>query len=122
MIELQEGDSRITGDVDRLPAASRIVPVEAEENGYISSFDTLSLGMSAMLLGAGRMKKEDRIDPAVGFWMRKRLGDRVEKGETIAEFHVNSEENLEEAMRRFRSAVNISREKSGTPPLIYETM
>jgi pyrimidine-nucleoside phosphorylase len=122
MIEMQGGDPKVTEEVELLPRAEELVPLKAEEPGYLASFDAVSLGISAMLLGAGRMKKEDNIDPAVGYWMKKRLGDRVEKGETIAEFHVNAKDNLEEAMQRFRKGMQISNEKPEAPPLIYETM
>ncbi len=122
MIELQGGDLEITEDVERLPRAESLVPLKAEETGYLASFNTVDLGISAMILGAGRMKKEDNIDPAVGYWMKKRLGDHVEKGETIAEFHVNAKDNLDEAMSRFKSGMRISKEKPEAPPLIYETM
>ena len=122
MIELQGGDLEITEDVERLPRAESLVPLKAEKSGYLASFNTVDLGISAMILGAGRMKKEDNIDPAVGYWMKKRLGDHVEKGETIAEFHVNAKDNLDEAMSRFKSGMRISKEKPEAPPLIYETM
>ncbi len=121
MIELQGGDAAVCEDTGRLPAASRILPVAAETTGHIAAFDTVSLGISAMLLGAGRMKKEDSIDPAVGYWMKKRLGDPVEKGETVAEFHINNEANLEEALARFQGALKITKEKPEIPPLIHDT-
>ncbi|MFO7848611.1 MAG: pyrimidine-nucleoside phosphorylase [Spirochaetia bacterium] len=121
-IELQGGDPTVTENVDKLPRASRVVPLKAESSGYIASFNTVDLGISAMLLGAGRMKKEDSIDPAVGYWLKKRIGDPVEKGETVAEYHVNSQENLEEAMDRFRSGMSIQGEKPNIPTLIYESM
>lgn len=121
-IELQGGDPAVTEDTGTLPKASEVVPLKAESSGYIASFDTVALGISAMLLGAGRMKKEDSIDPAVGYWLKKRIGDPVEKGETVAEFHVNSRENLEESMERFRRGMSIQREEPAIPSLIYESI
>ncbi|MFP4266777.1 MAG: pyrimidine-nucleoside phosphorylase [Spirochaetaceae bacterium] len=121
-IELQGGDPAVTEETGTLPRASEVVPLTAESSGYIASFDTVALGISAMLLGAGRVKKEDSIDPAVGYWLKKRIGDPVEKGETVAEFHVNSKANLEESMERFRGGMSIQREKPDTPSLIYESM
>ncbi|MFP4618158.1 MAG: pyrimidine-nucleoside phosphorylase [Spirochaetaceae bacterium] len=121
-IELQGGDPAVTEETGTLPRASEVVPLTAGSSGYIASFDTVALGISAMLLGAGRVKKEDSIDPAVGYWLKKRIGDPVEKGETVAEFHVNSKANLEESMERFRGGMSIQREKPDTPSLIYESM
>ena len=74
------------------------------------------------MLGAGRQKKEDLIDPAVGIWIKKRIGDRVEKGEDLALFHVNKETNLAESIKLFTAAVMISEQKPELPPLIYSTI
>ncbi len=119
MIELQGGDPKVTEDVSRLPGAARIIPVKAETSGYLASTDAVSLGISAMLLGAGRSRKEDVIDPAVGYWMKKRLGDRVEKGDVLDEFHVGNEDSLDEALMRFRSGIFIKDEKPVITKLIY---
>ncbi|MFW5711297.1 MAG: thymidine phosphorylase [Spirochaetota bacterium] len=108
MIEMQGGDRRVIDNTDLLPRAGEIVVAEAQSSGYISSMDTAQLGICALLLGAGRSKKDDKIDPAVGYWMQHRLGDWVEKGEPLAEFHVNSRANLEESLRRFQDAICIT--------------
>ena len=122
MIEAQGGDPRVTEDVSRLPAARDIVAVTATEGGWIRSMDCQEIGIAALLLGAGRTKKSDVIDPAVGLWMKKRLGEPVKAGEVLAEFHVNSRERLEEAMARFRGAVKIGPEKPAPRPLIHQTV
>jgi pyrimidine-nucleoside phosphorylase len=122
MIELQGGDPKVTEDVSRLPRAARIFPVKAETSGYLAATDAVSLGISAMLLGAGRSRKEDVIDPAVGYWMKKRIGDRVEKGDVLAEFHVGNEDSLDEALMRFRSGIFIKDEKPEIPKLIYRAI
>ncbi|HDQ13966.1 MAG TPA: pyrimidine-nucleoside phosphorylase [Sediminispirochaeta sp.] len=115
MFEQQGGDPRVVEDTSLLPHAREIIPVRAESSGYITEMETADLGVCALLLGAGRSKKEDTIDPAVGYWMKKRLGQRVDRGDVIAEFHVNSRENLEEAVAKFQQAVKIG-EKSEVPP------
>jgi len=122
MIEAQGGDPRVTEDVSRLPAARELVTVTATEGGWIRSMDCQEIGIAALLLGAGRTKKSDVIDPAVGLWMKKRLGEPVKAGEVLAEFHVNSRERLEEAMTRFRGAVKIGPEKPASRPLIHQTV
>ena len=119
MIEAEGGERRVCDDPTLLPRARRSVEVRAPGGGYIARMDTQAMGISALLLGAGREKKEDRIDPAVGIWLKKRLGDRVERDEPIATFHVNNESSLEEAIRRFSAAVAITAEKPQTLPLIY---
>jgi pyrimidine-nucleoside phosphorylase len=122
MIEMQGGDPSVTEDVGRLPQAKEILPVKAEKAGYLASTDAVSLGISAMLLGAGRSKKEDAIDPAVGYWMKKRLGDRVAVGDVIAEFHVGEHSDLDAALARFRGGIHIGEVKPDLPKLIYTTI
>ena len=114
MIEMQGGDQHVIENTDLLPRAGEIVIAEAQSSGYISAMDTAQLGICALLLGAGRSKKDDVIDPAVGYWMKHRLGDWVEKGEPLAEFHVNSRTNLEESLQRFQDAISITADP-GTP-------
>lgn len=120
MIEMQGGDRRVIDNTDLLPRAGEIVTAEAQSSGYISSMDTAQLGICALLLGAGRSKKDDVIDPAVGYWMQHRLGDWVEKGESLAEFHVNSRANLEDSLIRFQDAINITAEPGEPIKSVYK--
>ncbi len=117
MIRHQGGDPAVVEDTSLLPHASNVVPVLAADSGFLRSLNTTDLGRSALLLGAGRSRKDDSIDPAVGYWMKKRLGDPVEKGEPLAEFHVNSKKNMEEAIQLFQGAVEIGEESPKTNPL-----
>jgi pyrimidine-nucleoside phosphorylase len=119
MIKAQGGNPRVTEDCGLLPRAKSRISVAAESSGFIRSMKTDEIGVSALLLGAGRMRKEDRIDPAVGIWLSKRIGDPVSKGEELAVFHVNSEASLDESLRRFRDALDIGPEKPELPPLIH---
>ncbi|RKX90707.1 MAG: pyrimidine-nucleoside phosphorylase [Spirochaetes bacterium] len=119
MIELQGGDPKVTEDVSLLPAAGSLIEIKAERAGYLTAMDTESLGMGAHLLGAGRTKKSDPIDPAVGYWIRKRLGDYVEKGDVLAYFHVNDKKNLDEAVAKFKDALTVGEKSSGNRKLIY---
>jgi pyrimidine-nucleoside phosphorylase len=120
MIEQQGGNPKVTENSKILPKALRVIPVKAEKKGFIGSMKTQEIGEAASLLGAGRRKKTDKIDPAVGVWMRKRIGDTVERGEEVALFHVNSEQYLEEAVNRFKQAVEITEEEPQVPQLIYK--
>ena len=119
MIEAQGGNPDIVNDISLIPSASKVIPVTAEETGYIQEINTPEVGYSASLLGAGRVKKEDEIDHAVGIWLKKRLGDFVEKGDTIAEFHVNDESNLDTAVKRFLDAYKIGKGQPEELPLVY---
>ena len=80
------------------------------------------IGLSAMLLGAGRQTKEDVIDPAVGLWMKKRLGDSVKMGDELAVFYVNDETNLNEAILKFKNAIKIEAIKPEKTKLVYQIL
>ncbi len=122
MIKAHGGNPKVCDDPSLLPAARRQISARAGSGGYVSRIQNDAVGTASQLLGAGRQKKEDVIDPAVGIWMKKRLGDKVEKGEELAVFHVNGETNLEESMERFLGAVEISQEKPEPKPLVYGTV
>lgn len=120
MIELHGGDPAVCNDLSLLPQAVRVVAAVAESSGYIIGMETDSIGLSTVMLGAGRERKDDAVDPAVGLWMKKRIGDYVEKGEPLAEFHINDTRNEQEAIELFLGAVHIGGEKPEKKPLIAE--
>ena len=119
MIEAQGGDPEVVNNTSLLPSSSKRIPVVSDKSGYIEEIMTPDIGISAMMLGAGRVKKEDVIDPSVGIWLRKRLGDFVEKGEELAVFHVNDEKNLNDAVKKFSEAYRIGDNQPNELPLIY---
>jgi len=119
MIRAQSGDERVVDDTSLLPQPRRIMDFKADRKGYINTIDTQAVGMSALLLGAGRTTKEDSIDVSVGIVMSKRLGDYVDKGETIARFYVSKEDQLNEALEIFRKAIELADTKPDERPLVY---
>ncbi len=120
MIEAQGGNPGIIENTDLLPESREKISFRADKTGYIVSIEASEIGMASLLLGAGRRKKTDSIDPAVGIWMKKRLGDYVRKGDELGIFHVNSRSGLEESFARFREAVKISASPPVHSELIYE--
>ena len=122
MIAAQGGNPAVCDDVSNLPQASRLISVSSDASGWVAQMDNTEIGISAMLLGAGRQTKADVIDPAVGLWMKKRLGDEVAAGDELAVFHVNDEKNLDEAIKRFKAAIKISGNKPEKLPLIYKVV
>ncbi|PIE00361.1 MAG: thymidine phosphorylase, partial [Acidobacteria bacterium] len=122
MIAAQGGDPSVCDDTGGLPKADNLVSVKAEASGWLSRIDNAEIGMSAMLLGAGRQTKDDIIDSAVGLWMKKRIGDKVETGDELAVFHVNDQKNLDEAVERFKAALKIESERPEKMPLIYDVV
>jgi pyrimidine-nucleoside phosphorylase len=96
-IRLQGGDERVIGDPQLLPKASSHADVLSPSSGFITTTNCEQLGTALAMLGGGREKKEDTIDHAVGLEFRKRIGDRIEKGEPLATIHYNSGAKLAEA-------------------------
>ena len=119
LIENQGGNGRVVYDTSLLPKAERKVEVCARESGYVSRIVTDNIGYAAKALGAGRTRKEDPIDPAVGLVMNVRLGDYVEKGQSLVTLHVNGGRGEAEAREKVLSAIGLSAEKPVLPPLIY---
>ncbi|OPX83771.1 MAG: Pyrimidine-nucleoside phosphorylase [Pelotomaculum sp. PtaB.Bin104] len=94
-IEIQGGQSEIVDHPDRLPQAKYHVAVQAAQAGYVTAIDAEAIGLAAMLLGAGRKKKDDLIDFAAGLTIVKKVGDRVDAGDTICLLHTNLAEHRE---------------------------
>jgi pyrimidine-nucleoside phosphorylase len=96
-IKLQGGDERVIEEPQRLPQARSHVEVVSESDGYITGTNCEHFGTALAMLGGGREKKEDAIDPGVGLEFHKRIGDAVKRGETLATIHYNAEAKLAEA-------------------------
>ncbi len=119
MIEKQHGNPQVVDNTGLLPKAGDTAVVKSASGGYVTEIDAKEIGTCALLLGAGRIKKTDDIDPAVGIWMEKRIGDSVEADEPLAVFHFNDSNRFEESKARFLCAVTIGGKKEKAPPLIY---
>lgn len=116
--EAQGGDPRAILDGE-LPRARHVSPVLAERSGLVQAIDAEAIGLAASTLGAGRMKKEDAIDPAVGLELLRKVGDEVAAGEPIAALHYNDETRRDEAAARVLAAYSIGEGKPAQRPLIH---
>ncbi|MEW5935776.1 MAG: hypothetical protein AB1816_19515, partial [Bacillota bacterium] len=103
---------------DLLPVARYVHPVPARADGYVTRVDALLVGRAAMVLGAGRARKEDRIDPAVGVVLRRKVGDPVARGEPLAEVHYNDDDRLPAALELLEAAYRIEGQRPPVRPLI----
>jgi pyrimidine-nucleoside phosphorylase len=108
LVDAQGGDARVVDEPARLPQPRCRRDVRAERSGTLSALDAGLVGLAAVELGAGRARQEDAVDPAAGLVLRKRPGDAVRAGETLAELHAASEERLDAGEARFRKAVAIA--------------
>ncbi len=119
MIARQGGDARVCDDLSLLPQAPIVRDIFLNAGGYVTQMDTTALGNAAQGMGAGRKKKGETIDPAVGFVMRARLGDFVHAGDTLATLYAHSEESADWAEAGIKRAVTLSDAPAEKPPLIY---
>ncbi|MDP0491935.1 MAG: thymidine phosphorylase [Verrucomicrobiota bacterium JB023] len=103
-----------------LPAAPVILPALAEEEGYLSSYHTRSLGLAVVQLGGGRTRAEQTIDHRVGFDGFLPLGHKVSPGTPLARIHARSEDDARLALQAFKESIVISPEPPESAPAIYE--
>jgi pyrimidine-nucleoside phosphorylase len=119
LISAQGGDPAVLEQTELLPQAALTVEVTAEEGGYVGSIQAEQLGLAAMLLGAGRATKEAQIDYAVGLVLRKKVGDAVAAGESLATLHVSSNNaTVQEVAERVRQAYGIVSSVPAPKPLL----
>ena len=121
-IEAQGGDASHAKDTSLFPKAKYEYDVKAECDGYISAMNAEEIGVSSVVLGAGRLTKDDAIDHAAGIILRKKRGDKVSKGETIATLYTNNDSKIRDAERMLLGAVVISDTRPEAEPLIYKTV
>jgi len=121
MVKLQGGNPGIVEDYSLLPQAEYRIPVTSgETKGFLQELDTYRIGMLAVELGAGRRRKSDAIDPAVGFEILKKTGDEVDAGEEVAYVYANDEALGLRIARELRGCVEIGKEGALSPPLVIK--
>jgi pyrimidine-nucleoside phosphorylase len=121
-IKAQGGDEKVIDDYNYLPRATIISEIQARESGIVQELDALKVAQAANLLGAGRIKKEDRIDHSVGIVCMRKVGDEVERGEPVFEVHANSYEKLDLADELLQKAVTIGEEEIEGKKLILKVL
>ena len=117
MIKYQGGDDRVIDDYNVFMQCKKVIEVKSVEEGYVCRLEALEIGLGAMLLGAGREQKEDAIDPSVGVKVLKKVGDKVEKGDTLALMYVN-DKGIDEAYNKVLNAYHIQKDFVKKPDLI----
>jgi len=120
LVSAQGGNLAFVDDPAKLAKAGMIEVVNAPRSGFISQVHARIVGEAAVALGAGRAKKGDPIDHAVGFVILKKVGDKVEKEQPLFEIHANGAEKLAEARKSVLSAHTFSDESVPPLPLFYE--
>ncbi|GJI57147.1 pyrimidine-nucleoside phosphorylase [Bacillus altitudinis] len=116
-LENQGGDGSIVDQPEKLPQAPYQIEVPAKESGVIAEIVADEIGVAAMILGAGRATKEDDIDLSVGIMLNKKVGDRVEKGESLVTLHANRED-VANVMEKIYDNIRIA-DHADAPTLIH---
>jgi pyrimidine-nucleoside phosphorylase len=114
MIELQSGDPRVLDDCNRLPQARYTMAVLSAASGHLASMQCEQVGTACVILGGGRERKEDSVDPSVGIVLHKKVGDRVAAGEPLATIYYNAESRA----ARARQLIEMSCAIADAPPSV----
>ncbi|HTW57023.1 MAG TPA: thymidine phosphorylase [Terriglobales bacterium] len=122
MIELQGGDPHVIDDAKHLPQAQHSTQVASAKSGFIASMQCEQIGTACVILGGGRERKEDSVDPAVGIVLHKKVGDKVSAGEPLATIHYNSESKAQRARQLIESSVEVAAAAPAKRPLIHKVI
>lgn len=118
IVERQHGDPRVIDDYRRLPTAPSRHVVEAPSAGYIAGLDARLLGRASVVLGGGRDRVTDSIDPAVAILVKARVGVKVRSGDEVLEVHYREPEKLEAALPLMIGAIRVAEEAPVARPLV----
>ncbi len=121
-VEAQGGDPTYVDDPSKLPGAKYITDIPSPAAGFVSHIACDEIGICSLLLGGGRETKESTIDLGVGILLKKKVGDAVDKGETLAVMYANDEEKAKAATERFLKAYEIQNESPKKRPLIFQIL
>jgi pyrimidine-nucleoside phosphorylase len=122
MVVAQGGAAAVIDDPDRLPRAPVIERVPAPRGGVVTAIDATGVGLAAMRLGAGRAKKGDPIDPAVGIVIDRPVGSAVQAGEPLATVHARTDADARQAVAEVRSTFTVGQEVGGTQPMVLDVV
>lgn len=120
MIKAQHGDPNVVDDYSLMPHAKYQIEYPAQKGGVIAKLAADEIGMASMLMGGGRQKADDQLDYAVGIELHKKIGDSVQKGESIMTIWSNRED-IDDVKELLDQAVAI-KESAQQPTLIHETI
>ncbi|MBQ3834946.1 MAG: thymidine phosphorylase [Elusimicrobia bacterium] len=121
MIELQNGDTKVIDDYSVFGKAENIYEVKAIKNGYLKYVDTRNIGVTSCLLGAGRLKTEDKIDPVSGIIFNKKTGDKINKGDILFELHYNKAD-IDGILKILKKSYDIIEHKPDVQKRVLETI
>jgi len=118
----QGGDERVIDDPHILPEAAHVQEFRSRVGGFVTRCDAMLLGLASNALGAGRNRMDDIIDPAVGLYLQKKLGDRVAPGDVLCQIHWNDENRQSKALALIKQAFEIKGRPARSRPLIHAAL
>ena len=122
LVAKQGGDVSYIDDVTKFRQAQYIEEVTAKKSGTIMEIDTEMIGKVSSYIGAGRLEKDDKIDPEAGIVICKKLGEQIKKGDVIAYVHTNRKDKVEEAIKDIQESYNVSALFKKTAKTVIETI
>ena len=122
VVTAQGGDPRALDKFELLPNATGMREIASPRAGYVTAIDAEDIGSASGLMGAGREKKDDRIDPAVGVILEAKVGDKVEAGSVLCRLYYTREDHVDEAADMVEDAFRISSQKPDARELILEVV
>lgn len=120
MIQAQGGNRNVLKEYSLFNIPETIYEVRSDEDGYVESLQVEKIGYASMVLGAGRRKKSDIIDPTVGLKFYLNIGDKIKKGDLIAEIFYNDSKKLEESIQSIKEAIKFSKSEIPKEKTIYQ--
>jgi len=120
IVQSQGGDPRAIDDYSLLPQARSTVDVVAPRDGWVTAIDTEGVGLAGVALGAGRQRVDSQIDPAVGFTLLKKTGERVKQGEPVVRVHYNDAGPVADVKARLLAAYRFGDVAPPARPLVRE--
>lgn len=117
-LENQGGDASVVDSPELLPTAQYQIDYKAKSSGVVSELIANEIGVASMMLGAGRQTKEDDIDLSVGIVLNKKVGDKVNEGESLLTIHSNRE-NVDDVIKKLDESIEI-KAQAKTPTLIHK--
>ena len=122
VVAAQGGNPQALDKFELLPNATGMREITSPRAGYVSSIDAQDIGASSNMIGAGRDKKEDSIDPAVGIILEVKMGEKVDAGSVLCRLYYTKEDRVEEAAEMVEDAFRISSQKPDERELILEVV
>ena len=119
MVKAQGGDDSVLRDYDKFTKAPYQREVIAKTDGFITKMNAEAIGVTSVVLGAGRETKESDIDFSAGLVIHKKFGDAVKAGESLVTLYTSKESSLDEAEKRYLAAIEISNTQPAQKPLVY---